>query len=226
MYKKILKEGDKFGEWTVISQLPDRTNGHICYLVKCSCGTTANHAGHYLRSSKSLLCRSCSAKKRMPEGNNCYKFKHGATKSDHPLRKTYSIWVSMNQRCRDENSRDYKNYGGRGITVCQEWLQFENFYRDMGKCPDGLSLDRTNNDGNYEKSNCRWVTRKQQNTNRRGNTFFIIDGERITRTQIQDKLLWTRDMYRRRFEKYGVEWVIESYKNSISKPLSPLPSPA
>jgi hypothetical protein len=211
MYKKILKEGEKFGEWTVVSISPDKIHGHISYIVKCSCGVTATHAGYYLRTGKSLLCRSCSAKKRMPKGKNCYAHKHGASTAGNPLRKTYSIWITMRQRCSDHNSRDYKNYGGRGISICREWDNFEGFYKDMGKCPDGLSLDRINNDGNYEKSNCQWATRKQQNNNRRDNTTFLIDGKKITRTQIQDKLGWTRDIYRRRFEKHGVEWILNQY---------------
>lgn len=215
MYKKILKEGEKFGEWTVIREVPERIHGHISYLVKCSCGTEATHAGFYLRTSKSLYCRSCSAKKRMPKGKNCYAFKHGATKSDHPFRKTYSIWVSMRQRCTDENAREYKNYGGRGISVCDEWNTFENFHRDMGACPKDLSLDRIDNDGNYQKSNCHWATRKEQNNNKICNTTFIINGEKVSRTQIQERLEWTRDMYRRRSEKYGIDWIIQQYNDSL-----------
>ncbi len=215
MNKKILNIGEKFGEWTVVSQLPEKIHGHISYVVKCSCGVTAQHPGYYLRTSKSLYCRSCSAKKRMPKGKNCYAFKHGATQSDHPLKKTHSIWVMMHQRCKNENSRDYKNYGARGISVCSEWDKFETFHLEMGACPKGLSLDRIDNDGNYEKSNCKWATRKEQNNNRRDNTFFMIDGIRVTRTQIQEKLNWTRDMYRRRSEKYGYDWIIQSYKDAL-----------
>jgi len=73
----------------------------------------------------------------------------------------------MLQRCFDANSKAYCWYGGRGITVCKRWLKFENFYADMGDPPPGLSIDRINNDGNYEPGNCRWSTRAEQVRNRR-----------------------------------------------------------
>lgn len=80
----------------------------------------------------------------------------------------YVAWAHMKERCRNSRCRDYPNYGGRGIIVCERWLKFENFLADMGERPGpGYSLDRKNNDGNYSKSNCRWATRRQQNTNQR-----------------------------------------------------------
>jgi len=214
MYKKEIEVGTKFGEWTVIEATEKRKHGHLVYKVKCSCGIEAEHMGYYLRALKSPFCRSCSAKLRTPKNNNNKFYKHGATMPGNPARNTYKVWVTMRQRCIDINSRDYKNYGGRGISVCDRWNTFENFLQDMGICPKGLSLERINNNGNYNKENCQWVTRKVQNNNRRDNTFFMIDGIRVTRTQIQDKLKWTRDMYRRRSEKYGLDWIVEQYRNA------------
>jgi hypothetical protein len=75
----------------------------------------------------------------------------------------------MLERCANPASADWVRYGGRGITVCSRWRHFENFFADMGRCPDGLSLDRINNDGNYEPGNCRWTTFEQQMINRRSN---------------------------------------------------------
>jgi hypothetical protein len=76
------------------------------------------------------------------------------------LRKTraYRIWIGMRQRCRNQNYHDYPNYGGRGITICERWARFEDFIADMGECPPGLTLDRIDNDGNYELGNVRNVT--------------------------------------------------------------------
>ena len=97
------------------------------------------------------------------EGRN----KHGHARhgSKHPL---YETWMNMRRRCENPNSTNYKNYGARGIKVCDRWQSFENFLADMGEKPDpALTLDRTNNEGDYEPDNCRWATRKEQRANKR-----------------------------------------------------------
>lgn len=94
-------------------------------------------------------------------------------------RATYNGWLSMIQRCTDPSDLHYKNYGGRGITVCERWKDFENFYADMGKKPDGLTLDRIDNDAGYSPDNCRWATRAQQQRNRRCNRLTIEDARSI-----------------------------------------------
>lgn len=78
---------------------------------------------------------------------------------------TYRAWKNMNQRCSNQALPEYARYGGRGIRVCARWRVFENFLADMGECPPGLTLDRRNNDGNYEPDNCRWATRATQRRN-------------------------------------------------------------
>jgi len=97
---------------------------------------------------------------------------HGQSKTP-----TYRSWCNMKERCHNTKNSEYKNYGSRGITVCKRWLKFENFLEDMGLCPRGLTLDRINNDGNYEPSNCRWTTRKEQSYNRRTNRLITYKGE-------------------------------------------------
>ena len=82
----------------------------------------------------------------------------------HPL---YCIWQSMRQRCLNPNANNYHRYGGRGITICDRWDDFNLFLEDMGERPEGYSIDRINNNGNYEPSNCKWSTTVDQNNNRR-----------------------------------------------------------
>lgn len=93
--------------------------------------------------------------------------------------RTYRIWSGMIQRCTNPRRVKFKVYGGRGISVCEEWLRFEFFMRDMGEAPDGLSIDRIDPNGNYEPSNCRWTTNTQQARNRTDN--YLVTAFGITR---------------------------------------------
>lgn len=108
------------------------------------------------------------------EAHHQYKHGAGSTKIRHPL---YLKWCAMKRRCFNKNEKCYKNWGGRGITVCEKWLSFENFARDMGPSfKPGLSLDRIDVNGNYEPNNCRWVTLAEQNRNKRStNTRLVLE---------------------------------------------------
>lgn len=91
--------------------------------------------------------------------------------------REYGIWKAMIQRCTNPNHKQYRDYGGRGVRVCKSWKSFDNFFLDMGKCPPGLTLERTNNSGNYEKSNCVWASHKTQHRNSRRNILFNLSGK-------------------------------------------------
>ena len=100
--------------------------------------------------------------------------------------QVYKVWTSMKQRCLNPKDKGYKDYGGRGIKVCERWMVFANFISDMGPRPDGMTIERMDNDGDYEPSNCRWATQKEQKSNYRRNRFVTYRDQRYTLRQLCD----------------------------------------
>lgn len=150
MYKTdVINIGDKFGKWEIIQEIKTEEKRKI-FIVKCKCGYVRTQKAIRLRFGDSTGCRSCGLKK------------HGQSGSP-----TYSTWESMVQRCNNKNNSNFKHYGLRGIKICDSWLNFENFLSDMGERPEGKELDRIDNDGNYEKINCRWITHQENLKNRK-----------------------------------------------------------
>lgn len=131
----------------------------------CQCGNETIVEGRLLRNGTTSSC-GCFRKEGHPT--------HGMTNTP-----TYYSWAAMLKRCSNPNHHAWKNYGGRGIKVCPRWREsFANFFADMGERPSTQpTIDRIDNDGDYEPGNCRWITRKQQNGNRRDNRRIVHDGE-------------------------------------------------
>jgi hypothetical protein len=128
-----------------------------------------------------------------------------------------SVWRGMKSRCFNPNEKSYKNYGGRGVTVCERWEDFNNFYEDMGPRPsDKHSIDRIDNDGDYCLENCRWATRVEQNRNCRSNRLWVYQGKKQTIS------MWAEDTglsYDTLYRRWTLGWEIERILTTI--PIAP-----
>lgn len=174
MGKFIDLTGQKFGR-LVVKRKENLDNLRIKWICKCDCGNIIVVQGCHLSSKHTKSC-GCYHKEIVLELINI----HGMSNT-----RVYKAWNSMIQRCYGKNSIGYKNYRGRGIKVCDHWKDsFENFYKDMGNCPDKLTLDRIDNNGDYSLKNCRWITQMEQCSNKRDNIYYEYKGEKRTIPQL------------------------------------------
>lgn len=169
--------GSKFHRWTVLCRSEIRKNNKVVWECKCECGNEGLVTSYELTKGRSKSCGCLTSdvmKKRMTT--------HGDTGGGKTSR-LFSIWKGMKQRASNPNTKMFKRYGGRGIVLCEEWkndfAKFKEWALDNGY-EDNLTIDRINNDGNYEPSNCRWADWVTQSRNKSDNTWITIDKETKT----------------------------------------------
>ena len=167
----------KFGKLLVLETAGSDNHKNGLYKCKCDCGKIVILTRGQITKSKTKSC-GCVWKQLNKEKGTTHGM-HGTS--------IYSIWLGIKYRCYNKKHKRYKDYGGRGITVCVEWLEsFENFYKDVGDRPKGMSLDRKDNNKGYSKENCKWSTTKEQNNNKRDrkdSNFITYKGKTKTITQ-------------------------------------------
>lgn len=164
-YKDI--SGKRYGRLLVEALTQIRRDAY--WWCRCDCGSYVNVRGSFLRNGNTQSC-GCLNRERAAERCKDQFTSHGASRVKNHTPE-YQSWTAMRRRCLKSGRDDFKNYGGRGITVCKRWMNdFSKFRADMGERPVGTTLDRINNDRGYKPSNCRWATRVQQANNTRKNT--------------------------------------------------------
>lgn len=159
--------GQTFDKLTAVSIYKAHKRKAPLWILSCTCGGGIILSQSTLRSRKTQNC-GCSA---LPINGSPT---HGMSRA-----REYYIWNNMRERCAKPNNLHYARYGGRGIKVCDRWSNFANFITDMGRAPDGYSIDRLDNDGNYEPSNCKWIPIADQAKNKSTNRFIEFEGKRL-----------------------------------------------
>lgn len=185
MGKFVDLKGKKFSRLTVVSRVPNGIYSSASWNCLCTCGCSTIVYSHALLSGGTQSC-GCYNQEQILKRKSA--FKHGDA-SNGVVSKEYRIWAHMRERCHNPKDYGYKNYGARGICVCLHWRNsFSNFLAAMGRCPEGSTLERKDNDGNYEPGNCIWASYKIQGRNKRNNRLVVFAG------RIQPLSAWTEEL--------------------------------
>jgi hypothetical protein len=203
--KLIDRVGHTYGRLKVLSRAPNasKADTNARWNCQCECGKFSLAYGQDLAKGKVKSCGCLNAEQIK---------KHG-----HSRKPVYSVWRQLFQRCENPDAPSYKNYGARGITVCDEWRDFNVFLADMGFPAKGMTLDRIDNSKGYSKQNCRWATYGQQTNNSRANVRLELNGKTRTMAEWAKHLNISRDSIHGRLRR---GWSVEM---ALSKPVKPKP---
>ncbi len=203
MPKIVDRTGNQYRAFTVLRPLNKLKNRSIVWECKClRCGNLFEN--YEFRRNREHGC-GCLFKKM----NKIRNLKHGFSRS-----RSYVSYKSMIDRCFNQKISGFKDYGGRGITVCKRWLGvngLSNFIYDMGERPSRMSIDRINNNGNYEPSNCRWATAKEQQMNRRNSKMITYKGETHSISDWAEKIGMNRNTLCRRLREWTIERAFDQH---------------
>lgn len=160
--------GRTYGLLVVISMAGRDVNKNALAVVRCVCGIEKTTPVSALKVGRTTSCGKCSKRN---------KIKHGHARQEYKTRE-WKIWAGMRKRCENPRCPGFKDYGGRGISICERWNEYKFFLEDMGPCPLGFTLERKDNEKGYSKENCKWATPKEQARNRRNTHLIEINGVR------------------------------------------------
>ena len=206
MSKTVDLSGQRFGSLIVIRRVKsdDTHKGQASWLCKCDCGNELITTTKRLHNGK----HSCGC----VMGNT----KHGDNTRKRGATRLYGVWKAMRQRCNNPNTPAYDRYGGRGISVCDEWSNYQRFkeWALTNGYAEGLTIDRIDNDAGYYPWNCRWVTRKEQSRNRSCNVLVTINGDTKPLSVWCEEMHLNENVVNNRI--YNLHW---SYEDAITKPV-------
>ena len=199
--------GASYGRLSVVSRSENKGNLTAWNCI-CECGANVSVRASDLRNGTTRSC-GCLHKEVVSKNFTT----HGKSKTN-----TYRIWASMMSRCTDINAINFKHYGGRGVSVCDEWRNFDAFYRDMGERPQGKSIERLNNNKNYSNDNCIWASRYTQSHNKRNNRDITFNGVTMHLSQWAESLnMTTSTLWKRLNRGWSVERALTTAPRVVNR---------